>query len=197
MGCSGSNEKGEKKVIFVIGGPYSGKEMLCPRIQQSFSWKHLELDDIINRAKEQGNNVQTVNEVLRDDLAVPSDKLCDFMKDDFLSNKYRRILLEDFPKNSENLKQWNEKMYDFEIPLVFYFKCSPETMLKRMEEKSGKTQEEKDKITVIINSYEKDMEGVFSEFLNKGLLVEMDGEKEVDDLFNDIKEAMVGKGLIE
>ena len=70
-------------------------------------------------------------------------------------------------------------------------------MLKRMEEKSGKTQEEKDKITVIINSYEKDMEGVFSEFLNKGLLVEMDGEKEADDLFIDIKEAMVGKGLIE
>lgn len=197
MGCSGSNEKRVKKVIFVIGGPYSGKEMVCPKIQQAFLWKHLELDEIISKSKEQENNAQTVNEVLRDDLAVPSDKLCEFMKNEFLSNNYKKILLEDFPKNIENVRQWNEKMDDYEIPLVFYFKCSPETMIKRMDEKSGKTQDEKDKITVIINSYEKDMEGVFLEFLNKGLLVEVNGEKELDDLFNDVKQAMIGKGLTE
>ena len=58
MGCSGSNVRKTKQVIFVIGGPFSGKEVLCPKIQSAFGWTHLDLEDLIAAAKEQ--NVQTV-----------------------------------------------------------------------------------------------------------------------------------------
>ena len=195
MGCSGSTERKSKKVIFVIGGPFSGREMLCPKIQSAFGWTHLDLEDLITAAKEQ--NVQTVNDVINNDLAVPSDKLCLYMKEEFESRKYTRVLLEDFPKNEENLKQWNEIMSDYTVELVIYFKCSANVMKERMEEKSTKTHEEKEIITMNINSYESDMKNIISDFARKGILLEVDGEKTVDDVFNDIKKEMVNKGLTE
>ena len=195
MGCSGSNVRKTKQVIFVIGGPFSGKEVLCPKIQSAFGWTHLDLEDLITAAKEQ--NVQTVNDVINNDLAVPSDKLCLYMKEEFNTRKYNRVLLEDFPKNEENVKQWNEIMNDYTVELVIYVKCSTNVMKERMEEKSTKTQEEKEIIAMNINSYESDMKNIISNFESKGILLEVDGEKAVEDVFNDIKKEMINKGLTE
>ena len=107
------------------------------------------------------------------------------------------MLLEDFPKNEENVKQWNEIMNDYTVELVIYVKCSTNVMKERMEEKSTKTQEEKEIIAMNINSYESDMKNIISDFESKGILLEVDGEKAVEDVFNDIKKEMVNKGLTE
>lgn len=192
MGCSGSNERISKKVIFVIGGPFSGKEMLCPKIQSAFNWTHIDIEDFIKE-----KNVQTVNDVINNDLFVQSDKLCIYMKEEFDNRKLYRVLLEDFPKNEENLKQWNEKMGEYNVELVIYFKCSTDVMKQRMEEKSTGTREEKDIITLNINSYENDMKSIITDFSNKGILLEVDGEKPIDDVFNDIKKELINRGLTE
>lgn len=77
---------------------------------------------------------------------------------------------------------------------VFYFKCSPNTMMSRSNKKRSTSsstnypEEHKDIISIRINLFQKETRPLVEDLQCKVPIIEFDAEQENDELFQDIKE---------
>ncbi|KAG8437192.1 hypothetical protein GDO86_008039, partial [Hymenochirus boettgeri] len=121
------------KVIFVIGGPGSGKGTQCEKLAQKYGLSHLSIGDLLHSDlatfTERGRLVKDLME--RGDQ-VPIDIIFQIVKETMTSNlaNTKGFLFDGFPREQ---KQAEEFEYKISKPnIVLYLECSAETMTKRL-----------------------------------------------------------------
>lgn len=206
MGCFNSRKEIEKKkVIFVIGGPGCGKGTQCAKITKEFHYEHVSTEELLKEIVDKKENPKwkEVQEKMAQGGFVSSEELLGFVKEKLASLKNNKILLDGFPRNKENLEEWNKQMTDIcDIQAIIYFDCSKEIMKKRILEKSEGTTEKKsddnvETITKRIEFFEKDTVPLVKYYEDNGKLIKIDASKGVDEIFEEIKTKMIEKKLNE
>ena len=209
MGCSNSqevNEAGKKAanvnkkigdalskacVVFVIGGPGSGKGTQCAKIKTEFNYNHLSTGDILRTVvKEQkAPGWQQLDSDMKEGKLIDSETLMKFIKFSIQGSTNKKILLDGFPRNKENLDCWNKNMGDVaDVKGVLYFEVSDEEMKKRLLGRNeGRADDNEETIAKRLATFNNDTKPIIEYYEQQGNLIKIDASKTVDEIFNNVK----------
>lgn len=116
-------------VIFVIGGPGSGKGTMCELAESQLGWSHLSTGELLRAEREAGGpTADRIEKVLTAGKLVPNEivvtLLTNAMEKVTRTTGKNNFLLDGFPRSLDNLEGWYQSFgRDAELPKMLYFEC--------------------------------------------------------------------------
>ncbi|XP_070038779.1 UMP-CMP kinase 3 isoform X2 [Nicotiana tabacum] len=176
------------KIVFVIGGPGSGKGTQCKRIAQQFGYTHLSVGELlrqeINSGSETGSMIQ---KIMKEGKLVPSDVTVRLLQQAMRGMDSDKFLIDGFPRNEENVKTF-ENLTKMDPEFVLYLDCPQDEMERRLLTRNEGRED--DNIETIRKRFKVFMESTLPAvqyYESKGKVKKVDAGKPVDEVFESIK----------
>ena len=125
-------------VVFVIGGPGSGKGTMCELAESQLGWTHLSAGDLLRKEREAGGpTAAVIEECLAAGKLVPNDIVVSLLKNTMekvtRTTGKNNFLIDGFPRSLSNLDAWYAT-FDAatELPKMLYFECPYAVLEKRI-----------------------------------------------------------------
>jgi adenylate kinase family enzyme len=186
-------------VVFIIGGPGSGKGTLCKRLKEDFHYEHLSTGDILrNVVKNQTHpDWKTLDEKMKSGQFVSSAELLGFVKDEFKNFKGKKVLLDGFPRNQENIDVWDKTMNDVcVLKGVLYLEASKETMKTRMLGRNeGRADDNEATMVKRIENFFNETVKVVEPYEKKGLVHKINADKDIKEYYEGLKKELTAKNF--
>ncbi|KAI8572524.1 hypothetical protein RHMOL_Rhmol01G0206100 [Rhododendron molle] len=180
----------EKKVtvVFVLGGPGSGKGTQCQNIVRHFGYTHLSAGDLLRAEIKSGSeNGTMIQNMIKDGKIVPSEVTIKLLQRAMLESSNDKFLIDGFPRNEENRAAF-ESVTGIEPEFVLFFDCPEEEMERRL---LGRNQgREDDNVDTIRKRFKVYMESslpVIEYYNSKGKVRKIDAAKTVEEVFEAVK----------
>ncbi|XP_031399350.1 UMP-CMP kinase 3-like [Punica granatum] len=178
----------EPTVVFVLGGPGSGKGTQCANIVQHFGYTHLSAGDLLRAEIKSGSeNGTMIQNMIKEGKIVPSEVTIKLLQNAMLESANNKFLIDGFPRNEENRAAF-EAVTKIEPAFVLFFECSEEEMERRL---LGRNQgREDDNIETIRKRFKVFMESsipVVEYYESKGKVCKIDAAKPIEEVFEAVK----------
>ncbi|OMO62115.1 Adenylate kinase, partial [Corchorus capsularis] len=119
-------------VVFVLGGPGSGKGTQCANIVQQFHYTHLSAGDLLRAEIKSGSeNGTMIQNMIKEGKIVPSEVTIKLLEKAMLDSGNDKFLIDGFPRNEENRAAF-EAVTKIEPEFVLFFNCPEEEMERRL-----------------------------------------------------------------
>ena len=199
MGCSNEPPVGEKpRIVFVIGGPGCGKGTQCKRIVQNFGYQSFSTGDLLRQyVKDKKDGYEDIDNQMKEGKLISSATLMKVLKEYVMTSKNKKILVDGYPRNQENIDEWEKQMKDLvEVKGALYIEVSNEEMTKRLLGRNeGRADDNEETIKKRLTTFEQETKPIVGYFEKKGNLIKIDGMKTVDEISKDIADKFKEKGL--
>ncbi|KAH7427454.1 hypothetical protein KP509_10G044700 [Ceratopteris richardii] len=120
------------KVVFVLGGPGSGKGTQCALIVEHFGFTHLSAGDLLRAEIKSGSqNGAMIQSMIKEGKIVPSEVTVKLLQKAMLSSDNDKFLIDGFPRNEENRSAF-ELITGIRPEFILFFECSEKEMEKRV-----------------------------------------------------------------
>jgi UMP-CMP kinase len=131
-------------VVFVLGGPGSGKGTQCAKIVKEFHFVHLSAGELLREEMNSGSkHGAMIAEIIKEGKIVPSEVTVGLLKNAMDKSATKKFLIDGFPRNMENNDTFERELGNkVTIPFLLYFECPEEVMLERLLQRgqtSGRT----------------------------------------------------------
>lgn len=131
---------GMPNVLFVMGGPGTGKTSVCKYIENLYGFEHLCVGDILKEESlSNSNDSKTIKKILDEGGVVPVNITLSILRKRMIKvarNGNLRMLIDGFPRNSENYMGWNKEMSGSIILIgSIVLECNDKMELMRLLEK--------------------------------------------------------------
>jgi len=120
-------------IIWVLGGPGSGKGTQCERLIKRYGFQHLSSGDLLRDEVASGSEKgKELNEMMKNGVLVPRAVVLDLIKTAMLKNleSAKGFLIDGYPREVEQGEDFENQIAP--ASLVLYFDCSDETMKTRL-----------------------------------------------------------------
>ncbi|KAK1581260.1 hypothetical protein Q3G72_004338 [Acer saccharum] len=186
--ANGSIAEKKPTVIFVLGGPGSGKGTQCANIVKHFGYTHLSAGDLLRAEIKSGSeNGTMIQSMIKEGKIVPSEVTIKLLQKAIQENGNNKFLIDGFPRNEENRAAF-EEVTKIEPEFVLFFDCSEEEMERRL---LGRNQgREDDNIETIRKRFNVFLESslpVVQYYESKGKVRKIDAAKPVEEVFEAVK----------
>ena len=191
-----STPSGKPSVVFVLGGPGSGKGTQCERIVKNFGYEHLSTGDLLREECKKGGDLATkLNEVMSQGKLVSSDLLVQLlnkaMKDRGWEKK--KFLIDGFPRNQENIDEWNKQIGEkANLKFVLMMDVSEEVMKERLLKRgkdSGRADDNEATIIKRFDTFKNESMPVIKVYEKQGKVKKINSGNPVETVFEDVKKA--------
>ena len=120
------------KVVFVLGGPGSGKGTQSARLVEDFGLVHLSAGDLLRAHMKSGSaEGKMVAEMIQQGQIVPSHVTNGLLLAAMEASGKAKFLIDGFPRNEENRSAFEEET-GIQPALVLFFDCPEEVMERRL-----------------------------------------------------------------
>uniref|UniRef100_A0A9J8B3L2 Adenylate kinase 5 n=1 Tax=Cyprinus carpio carpio TaxID=630221 RepID=A0A9J8B3L2_CYPCA len=184
-------ETKKSKVIFVIGGPGSGKALQSEKIEERYSLKRLCPGDILcSELQSHSERGQFLRDLLERGEQLPEDTLLDLLCEAMASTvrQGKGYLVTGFPKNVKQAQEYEAKMGQPDI--VLFLECSADIMTQRLQQRatcSLHTKEARDRDTRRrVDGFCSLVNPVVSHYEHREVLHKIDAEQPPEDVFEQI-----------
>ena len=199
MGCDGGQSVGEKpRIVFVIGGPGCGKGTQCKKIVENFKYQSFSTGDLLRKyVQDKKEGYEEIDAQMKKGKLISSETLMKVLKEYILNSKIKKILVDGYPRNQENIDVWEKEMKDLvEVKGALYIEVSNEEMKKRLLGRNeGRADDNEETITKRLETFDKETKPIVDYFEKQGNLIKIDGMKTVDEISKEIAEKFKEKGL--
>ena len=200
MGCDqNQNVEGDKpRIVFVIGGPGCGKGTQCKRIIKNFNYKSFSTGDLLRQyVKDKKEGYEDIETQMKEGKLISSTTLMKVLKEYIMNSENKKILVDGYPRNQENIDVWEKEMKDLvEVKGALYIEVSNEEMTKRLLGRNeGRADDNEETIKKRLDTFEKETKPIVAYFERKKILMKIDGMKSPDDIEKDIAAKLKEKGL--
>ena len=199
MGCQGGQAADEKpRIVFVIGGPGCGKGTQCKRIVQNFKYQSFSTGDLLRQyVKDKKEGYEEIENQMKEGKLISSTTLMKVLKEYIVHSRNKKILVDGYPRNQENIDIWEKEMKDLvEVKGALYIEVSNEEMKKRLLGRNeGRADDNEETIAKRLTTFEKQTKPIVDYFEKQGNLIKIDGMKTVDEIEKEIKDKFTEKGL--
>nr|KAG5689881.1 hypothetical protein BaRGS_002392 [Batillaria attramentaria] len=140
----------DAKVVFVCGGPGSGKGTQCAKIVEKYGYTHLSSGDLLREEVASGSERgKALNEVMQKGELVSLDTVLELLKEAMIAKAAtsKGFLIDGYPRELEQGQRFEQEVT--EAQFVLYFDVSDETMTKRLlgrAETSGRVDDNEETI---------------------------------------------------
>ncbi|KAK3131416.1 hypothetical protein QOZ80_6AG0506200 [Eleusine coracana subsp. coracana] len=185
----GSFPPGKKiTIVFVLGGPGSGKGTQCSKIVSQFGFTHLSAGELLREeAKSDTEQGIMIKNLMHEGKLVPSEIIVKLLLKAMLQSGSDRFVVDGFPRNEEN-RQAYEKIINVEPEFILFIDCPKEELERRIL--SRNQERDDDNIDTIRRRFEVFQEAtlpVVQYYEKRGKLRRVDGAKSPDEVFKDVK----------
>ena len=184
-------------VVFVLGGPGSGKGTQCANLVKNYGFVHLSAGDLLRGEVNSGSeNGQMINELIKQGKIVPAEVTVGLLKAaifrNFNESKKTRFLVDGFPRNYDNNRCWKAEMPAdlVNTRFVLFMDCPEDVMLQRLmkrSETSGRVDDNIESIRKRFVTFEKESMPVVDEYEKEGKVFKIDATKDPETVFASIK----------
>ncbi|XP_034744109.1 adenylate kinase isoenzyme 5 [Etheostoma cragini] len=194
---SDCTEQKKPKVIFMIGGPGSGKSLQCERMEERCGLRRIALGDLLcNELQSHGDRGRHLRDLLEIGELLPEGTLLELLCDAVAASvrQGRGLVICGFPRDAKRAEEYEAKMG--EPSAVLLLNCSADTMSSRLQCRGRSTSAlhpASDRDNVIhrrAESFCSDSQAVAAYYERKKLLHTIDAERSPDEVFSQICQAM-------
>ncbi|XP_065551751.1 adenylate kinase isoenzyme 1 isoform X1 [Lathamus discolor] len=162
------------KIIFVVGGPGSGKGTQCERIVQKYGYTHLSTGDLLRAEVSSGSERgKTLQAIMEKGELVPLDTVLDMLRDAMVAKAdvSKGFLIDGYPREVKQGEEFEKKIAP--PTLLLYVDAGKETMVKRLlkrGETSGRVDDNEETIKKRLETYYKATEPVITFYKSRGIV---------------------------
>ncbi|KAJ2766827.1 bifunctional uridylate/adenylate kinase, partial [Coemansia nantahalensis] len=179
---------GQKTVVFVLGGPGSGKGTNSAKLVEDFGFVHLSAGDLLR--EEQKRPVSQYGELIahyiREGLIVPHEITIGLLRNAMMSHpESDRFLIDGFPRNLVQAKAFEDTVC--KAKKILFFDCPEKTMLDRLLDRgktSGRTDDNIESIKKRFRTYVHDSRPVIDAYDKDGKVMTVSCQGSPDDVYN-------------
>ena len=183
------------QVIFVMGGPGAGKGTQCAKLVKEFGFTTFSTGDLLRGVvKEQkAEGWQQLAADMKEGKLISSERVLFYLKDAISKSSNKKILVDGYPRNQENMDVWDKVMKDaVDVRAALFFDCPAEEMKKRiLGRKEGRADDNEKTIIKRIDVFDKETRPLAPIFEKKGILIRIDCNRTIDQIFEDIKKKLI------
>ncbi|KAK7339251.1 hypothetical protein VNO77_19907 [Canavalia gladiata] len=180
----------EKKpaVVFVLGGPGSGKGTQCANIVQQFGYTHLSAGDLLRAEKESGSeNGTMIDNMIKEGQIVPSEVTIKLLQRAMQESGNDKFLIDGFPRNEENRAAF-ENVTGIEPAFVLFFDCPEEEMERRLLSRNqGRKDDNIDTIKKRFKVFLESSLPVITYYDARGKVRKIDAARSIEQVFESVK----------
>ncbi|KAJ4780380.1 UMP-CMP kinase [Rhynchospora pubera] len=184
------NLLGDKKVtvVFVLGGPGSGKGTQCANIVEHYGFTHLSAGDLLRAEIKSGSeNGTMIQNMIKEGKIVPSEVTIKLLQTAILENGNDKFLIDGFPRNEENRAAF-ERVTGIVPEFVLFFDCSEEEMERRLLGRNqGRVDDNIETIKKRFKVFVESSLPVVEHYESLGKVKRIDAAKPIPEVFEDIK----------
>uniref|UniRef100_A0A0E0L6W3 UMP-CMP kinase n=1 Tax=Oryza punctata TaxID=4537 RepID=A0A0E0L6W3_ORYPU len=175
-------------IVFVIGGPGSGKGTQCAKIVKQFGFTHLSAGDLLREeAKSETEQGTMIKNLMNEGKLVPSDLIVKLLFKAMRESGNDKFLVDGFPRNEEN-RQAYENIIQIEPEFLLFIDCSKEEMERRiLNRNQGRDDDNINTIRRRFDVFQHQTLPVIQYYEKRGKLRKVDGNRQVDEVFEDVK----------
>ena len=191
----------QPNVVFVIGGPGSGKGTMCELAEAQLGWTHLSTGARCRAELQAGGPpAATIEEFIAAGKLVPNEIVVTLLRNAMESvtrtTGKKNFLLDGFPRSLSNLEAWSE-IFDreAELPKMLYFECPYDVLEKRIlgrAKYSGRIDDNVESLKLRFDTFKAETLPTVELFKSKNRCVEVDTSQDRQDVY-----ALVGSNLAE
>ncbi len=127
----------KSSVIFVLGGPGTGKGTQSALLATNFKMMHISVGDLLRQEQATGSATgRLIESYLKVGQIVPVKVSLELLKLKFtqLHNSSDRFIVDGFPRNADNLRGWQEHGMDdvCRVKGCLWYDCSDSILLQRL-----------------------------------------------------------------
>lgn len=191
--CDPRQDCPKPNVVFVLGGPGTGKGTMCELAESQLGWTHLSTGELLRDERQLGGPSADIIEAYNTaGKLVPNNIVMKLLKD-AMENVTRltgknNFLLDGFPRSMNNLEGWYELFgRDEELPKMLYFECPYEVLEKRILSRakySGRSDDNIESVKLRFDTFKSETLPIVELFRSKNLCVEIDTSQERQTVYN-------------
>lgn len=185
------------KNIILIGLPGSGKGTQSKKLSNDLGFEHISTGDLIREEQAKGTAIGDLATRLADQgNFLPDDIVTTLVKQKIIDSDNKvGFVFDGYPRTVDQAKSLDEFLYNRRTPLtcVVNIVVSDIVVKDRILERAEKENRPDDKpelIPVRIQNYRSKTSAVIDYFRNRKAIVEINGEKTEQEVFEDIQKAI-------
>ncbi|XP_078281888.1 adenylate kinase isoenzyme 1-like isoform X2 [Rhinoraja longicauda] len=182
------------KIIFVVGGPGSGKGTQCEQVVQKYGYTHLSTGDLLRAEVTSGSEKgKSLHAIMEKGELVPLDTVLEMLRDAMIAKAdvSKGFLIDGYPREVKQGEEFEKKIGP--PSLLLYIDAGKETMVKRLLERgktSGRADDNEETITKRLETYYKATEPVINYYQNRKIVRKINAEGTVDEVFAQVATAL-------
>ncbi|XP_053738558.1 adenylate kinase isoenzyme 5 [Synchiropus splendidus] len=185
------SEQRKAKVIFVIGGPGSGKTLQSERMEERFGLRHVTVGDLVcNELQSHCSRGRHLRDTLERGLPLPEDAVLELVSE-AAQRQGKGLVMAGFPRDVRQAEQYEAKMG---APIsVLYLSCSSETSSARLRcrrSSSSSSVPLDSDLQQHVDGFCSDSQPLLDHYESQKLLHTIDAEGSPDDVFLQICQVM-------
>jgi len=178
----------EKKILFILGPAGSGKSTQADLISEKLGYKHIVESNLLKAEVAKGTKLGLeLKAQMQKGLLVPFEITCEILFNEIDKTKSTKIIVDGFPREMDQAITLDYYIYKTKnkIQGLIYVDSSKEECLKRLM-KRKREDDTKKAIKKRLDIYYKETLPVIKRFENKGLLIKVNGNREIEPINKDI-----------
>lgn len=189
------------RVVFILGGPGSGKGTQSQRLVESFGYRHLSAGDLL-RAEQASDSpqAQLIKSYIQDGKIVPVDITCGLLLKAMTMEGMegqegrglaeRVFLIDGFPRNVDNLEGWQRVVgARAAVSFVLVLDCPLEVMEERILERGKTSGRADDNLAALHKRFRvlrEETSPVIDSLAARGLVHRVQGDQSADAVFAEV-----------
>lgn len=178
------------KIVFVLGGPGSGKGTQSGKLVDEFGVVHLSAGDLLRAHMKSGSKEgNMVAEMIKNGQIVPSHVTVSLLMDAMKKSGNDKFLIDGFPRNDENRSAFEEQT-GISPTFILFFECSEEVMQSRLlARQEGRTDDNIDTIKKRFKVFKEQSMPVINHYEKQGKVARIHAENSPEDVYQEVREA--------
>lgn len=176
-------------IIWVLGGPGSGKGTQCYKIVEKYGFTHLSTGDLLRNEVQSGSERgQKLNKIMEQGELVPLDAVLGLLTESMLVNatSSKGFLIDGYPRELEQGLTFEKQIA--ECSIILNFDVSPATMTQRLlhrAQTSGRVDDNEETIKKRLDTFTKHSKPVIEHFSDKCKTI--NAERDPTEIFKDVE----------
>jgi UMP-CMP kinase len=186
-------------VVFVLGGPGSGKGTMCSLAKAQLGWVHLSTGDLLRAERAAGGETAaaieryiTAGELVPNAITVTLLKAA--MDTAMRETGKTNFLLDGFPRSLDNMEGWYAIFgREAELPMMLHFECPYAVLEARIlgrAKYSGRSDDNIESMKLRFDTFKAKTLPTLELFQGKGKVVEVDASQSREDVYALVKQSL-------
>ncbi|XP_013147108.1 PREDICTED: adenylate kinase isoenzyme 1 isoform X1 [Papilio polytes] len=179
-------------IVWVLGGPGSGKGTQCERIIAKYGFTHLSTGDLLRAEVKSGSErAKCLTSVMERGELVPNDTVLELLREAMIARAAdsKGFLIDGYPREKSQGIAFEKSIAP--VTVILYFEASCETLTKRLlgrAASSGRADDNENTIKLRLKTFLDNNDLVLAQYPEK--LRRINAEATVDSIFSEVQKVL-------